>query len=238
MRDSFAIMLLVAGSIWAQSGPAFEVASVKVTPPGSRGFMSVSGYGTNRYTMTNGVLALFVQLAYEVQPDQIQGIDKLGTEHYDLSVKAEDGIILTNDQLAPRLARLLAERFKLVVHHEPKVVDGYALTVAKGGSKLVSAGAGPGGGTIFPGGLRLTNYPLNWFATALRSPAGRPVVDKTDITGNYDFDLKYAADNDTDSALPSFFTALQEKYGLKLETAKVPLDFIVIDSVEKIPSEN
>lgn len=82
------------------------------------------------------------------------------------------------------------------------------------------------------------NFPLSAFATSLRSPAGRPVADKTGIQGNYDFSLTYARDSDTDSSLPSFFTALQEQFGLKLEPAKVPLEIVVIDHLEKIPTEN
>jgi uncharacterized protein (TIGR03435 family) len=91
---------------------------------------------------------------------------------------------------------------------------------------------------IAANGFRFLNLPLSSFAGFLRSPAGRPVVDKTGIAGNYDFTLSYALENDTDSPLPSFFTALQEQFGLKLEATKVPLELVVIDHVEKIPSEN
>ncbi len=82
------------------------------------------------------------------------------------------------------------------------------------------------------------NLPLSAFATSLRSPAGRPVVDRTGIPGNYDFSLSYARDGDTDSSLPSFFTALQEQFGLKLEPAKAPLEIVVIDHVERVPTDN
>jgi uncharacterized protein (TIGR03435 family) len=82
------------------------------------------------------------------------------------------------------------------------------------------------------------NQTLAGFAGSLRSPAGRPVIDRTGIQGNYDFTLSYARDGDTVSQLPSLFTALQEQYGLRLEKAKVPLEILVIDQVEKVPSEN
>ena len=71
----------------------------------------------------------------------------------------------------------------------------------------------------------------------LTNPTGRPVVDKTGIKGNYDIVLDYAPDGVADSPLPSIFTALQE-LGLKVEAQKVPVEMLVIDHVERIPTEN
>jgi uncharacterized protein (TIGR03435 family) len=218
--------------------PAFEVASVRRTPPASLGNTSVGPWGTATYTITNAGLYLLVEQAYGISEGQISGIDKLGSEHYDISAKAEEGVKLTPELLRPRLQRLLAERFKLEVHRDSKDVDGYALVVAKGGPKLKPAGKGTGGNSVYPGGLRMINAPVSAFALLLVRPAGRPVVDKTGITGNYDFTLTYAKEGDTGSSLPNFFTALQEKLGLKLEPAKVREELVVIDRVEKIPTEN
>ena len=75
-------------------------------------------------------------------------------------------------------------------------------------------------------------------ASMLTRPVGRPVVDKTGITGNYDIALNFAPEGSTDSTLPSIFTALQEQLGLKLEPQKVPVEMLVIDHLEKVPSEN
>jgi uncharacterized protein (TIGR03435 family) len=239
-----ASLTLFTVGIWAQSAadprPAFEVASVKPTPPGSLGYTSWSPFGTNRYAATNATLESLVQIGYGygVLIDQILGVEKLGSEHYDVSVKAEDGVLLTLDQLQPRLQRLLAERFKLATHRAQKEYDGYALVVAKGGPRLKPTAGVSENGMIYPGGLRLMNITLASFAGFLRSPAGSPVIDKTGIRGNYDFTLTYARDGDTDSPLPSLFTALQEQFGLRLERSKVPLEILVIDGVEKVPSEN
>jgi uncharacterized protein (TIGR03435 family) len=236
MRTALASLALFTLNVWAQ--PAFEVASVKLTPPGSLGYTSWSPYGTNRYAASNATLEGLVQLAYGISREQISGIEKLGSEHYEISVKAEDGVLLTLDQLQPRFRRLLEERFKLAAHRGQKEYDGYALSVAKGGPRLKPTAGSSENGMIYPGGMRILNSTLAAFAGSLRSPAGRPVIDKTGITGNYDFTLSYARDGDTDSPLPSLFTALQEQYGLRLEKAKVPLEILVIDRVEKVPSEN
>jgi uncharacterized protein (TIGR03435 family) len=75
-------------------------------------------------------------------------------------------------------------------------------------------------------------------AGILAHRAGQPVVDKTGLTGTYDFTLSYAPANEPNSSLADFFTALQEQLGLKLESQKVPVNFLVIDHVDKIPTEN
>jgi uncharacterized protein (TIGR03435 family) len=233
---------LLASVCVAQSGssspPEFEVASLRITKPAEFGYSQPGSYGTNRYTATNVTLDLLVGLAYGVPYQQISGSDKLGTEHYDLAAKAEDGVVLTYPALQPRLQRLLEQRFHLAVHKEEKEFDGYALTVAKGGPKLTPAKGSSGPGSIYPGGLRLMNLPLAGFASMIRSTVGSPVEDRTGITGNYDFEMKFARDDDKDSMLPSFPTALKEKFGLRLEKAKVKLEVVAIDHVDKSPAEN
>jgi len=222
----------------AESLPAFEVASVRMVPDASDALTSISPFGANQYSMAKAPLALMIQLAYDVPAEQIDGIEKLGKDRYDLAAKAEDGLMLTLEQVRPRLRRLLEERFQLRVHHESKLFDGYALVTAKGGPRLKPASEAGGMGMIYPGGLRLTNVPIASFATSLRTLVGRPVIDKTSMPGKFDFELTFARDNDPDSPLPSFTTALQEKYGLRLEKTKVSLDMVVVDSVETLPRDN
>ena len=238
---ALASLSLFTVGVWAQARPeaqpAFEVASVRVTAAGSFGDTAWGASGTNRYTVTNATLDYLIQIAYGIPLYQILGIEELGSEHYEVNAKAEDGVLLTSDQLQPRLQRLLAQRFKLASHREQREFDGYALVVAKGGPRLKPTAGASENGAIYPGGLRIMNATINGFAASLRSPAGRPVVDKTGIQGNYDFTLSYARDGDSVSPLPSLFTALQEQYGLRLEKSRVTLEILVIDRVEKVPSE-
>lgn len=171
--------------------------------------------------------------------NQISGIKKLGQKHYDIDAKAEDGMVITPETLKPRLRQLLEQRFLLATHRETKEFPGYALLVAKGGPKLQPAKNGATAyGMVYPGGMRLPNTPMDGLATLLASPLGRPVIDQTGIQGGYEIRLDYARDGDADSALPSIFAALQEQLGLKLEPRKVPVDLLVIDSVQTVPSEN
>jgi uncharacterized protein (TIGR03435 family) len=154
---------------------------------------------------------------------------------------------------APKLEimikNLLADRFRLTIHRETKEVSGYALTVGKGGAKLTAA-KDTDGATLGAPVQRRTDGSVNQHFVARRTSmtyvalmlgvlTRKPVVDRTGITGEFTFDVEFAPENAAagDSSAPSLFTAIQEKLGLKLESAKVPAEVLVIDRAEK-PSEN
>jgi uncharacterized protein (TIGR03435 family) len=113
--------------------------------------------------------------------------------------------------------------------------------VAKGGAKLTATKGDQPPGTrvhIVSGDLQGLNWSMQTLAAMLQTPAGLPVIDKTGIKGSYDIKLEYAPQLDADSSLPSVFTALQETLGLKLESQKVPVEMLVIDHVDRVPTEN
>ncbi len=160
---------------------------------------------------------------------------------------------------------LLEDRFRLKIHREVKDAPIYELVIAKSGLKLKSSvdqapvvntpDIPPDGGT--PHGLMRLNprgnlegnaVPLSQLAPVLSDLSGRLVVDKTGLAGLYDFKLEWAPDlgptapgvsEPAPSADPraSLFTAIQEQLGLKLEPARGPVEFIVVDSVDR-PSDN
>ena len=223
----------------AAEKPSLEVASVRLTPAGNLGFMSVSPFGSARFTATNATLEFLIEMAFGVEANKISGEPGwLGSDHYDVSAKAEGDRSLTYEQWKPLLQQLLAERFKLAIHHEMKDFSGYTLVVAKNGPKLQASTGAASQGYILPAGLRAPHASLDSLASMLMSPTGRPVVNETKIKGNYDIVLDYAAAGAADSPLPSIFTALQEQLGLKLEPQKVPVEILVIDHVERVPTEN
>jgi uncharacterized protein (TIGR03435 family) len=89
------------------------------------------------------------------------------------------------------------------------------------------------------GRIEAISRPVVSLLPLLNDQAGRPVVDKTGLTGSYDFTLQYTAaiGAGPDATGPSVFTALEEQLGLKLEPAKESIDVLVIDSIDK-PAEN
>ncbi len=86
--------------------------------------------------------------------------------------------------------------------------------------------------------MQVRNATTAFLAQKLTPLSGLPVVDRTGLTGNYDVGMEYNADLEHDSPLPSLFTTLQESLGLKLESQKVPVDFLVIDHINRVPTEN
>jgi uncharacterized protein (TIGR03435 family) len=231
--------VLLAIGLAASAQPAFEVASVKPTPRGSIGYTSISPSGAGTFTATNVTMEFLIALAFGFDSDRIYGKQNwLSSEHYDVSAKPEGDRGLSYEQLRPMLQHLLADRFKLSVHREMKDSQGYALTVTKGGPKLQVTKGGPSKPVILKAGLRADNISLGTFVALLARPVGRQVVDKTAITGSFDITLDYAPEGVDDTSLPSIFTALQEQLGLKLTPQKIPVETLVIDHVERIPSEN
>ena len=159
-----------------------------------------------------------------------------------------------------RFRALLSGRFQLQVHRETRDLPGYALVVAKGGPNLHESnpaepgldmfkapdgGKGQGvrvGLSQFRGGTKFTGQraTMALVANMITCGLGTPVVDKSGLTGEFDLTLEWVPQEVADApdgTGPTMFTALQEQLGLKLESAKVPVDVLVIDRLEK-PSGN
>ena len=199
-----------------------------------------------------------IAIAYRVTENQISGGPGwMGSETYEVLAKPERSEATDNPQsivapgttawsrLEQRTQALLAERFQLAIHKDVKEAAGYALVPAKGGAKLQPSAEEdrrPPGTNRSRGRIDGRNGSMLMLATVLSNFLGRPVVDRTGLTGTYTYKLEYSQDagpdgNPPDLSFPSIFTALQEQLGLKLESQRVPFEIIVIDRAEK-PSAN
>jgi uncharacterized protein (TIGR03435 family) len=222
---------------------AFEVASVKPNTSGS-GSSRTSGT-TGQLTITNRSLKELIAMAYSVQDFQLAGPEWLGSVKFDIVAKIPAGA--RRDQNPAMMQALLAERFHLAVHRESKEMPAYALVVGKSGPKLQQ---------VEPGGTNMNNNGNNnsrqitaervsmaALAETLARIVEHPVVDRTALQGVYKLKLEYAPDNAKSdgpdgAAGPSIYTALQEQLGLKLQTQKLPVEIVVVDRVERVPTEN
>jgi uncharacterized protein (TIGR03435 family) len=159
--------------------------------------------------------------------------------------------------LRQRLQALLAERFGLTLHHATKEQPVYALVIGKNGSKLQESESGQGPRNhmvrmMRRGELSGEAVELHVLTTVLANEVGRPIIDHTGLTGNFDFKLQWTPDPGqpgvplppgvegpppADPNGPSIFTAIQEQLGLRLESQRGPVDILVIDRVAKL-SEN
>jgi bla regulator protein BlaR1 len=257
--------------------PDFAIASIKPDKSGTN--MIRIMFGTDGFTATNVPLKLLIREAFSVNDDQIAGEPAwAGSSRFDVDAKVDSADVpamkdLTFDQRRQMIRSLLADRFALKTHEESKELPVFALLIAKGGVKLHQAKPGD----TYPNGLKgpdgqhggagmmmfnasgqitAQGVPMSDLTRLLSQQTGRTVIDKTGLTGNYDFTLQLpprkgpmptppapgsgsaaGGDDSGDDAGPSIFTAVQEQLGLKLESQKAPLPLIVIDHIEQ-PSAN
>jgi len=159
--------------------------------------------------------------------------------------------VLALGRPAPRkmmlmLQTLLAERFNLKVHRETRQDNVFTLVVAKGPKlqapkdttrSFIRWGRnGSPQAAAISYWMECSNASMAQLAHALEGNMHRPVTDQTGLPGNYDFRLEYGDDSASGGA-PAFLTALQDATGLKLNTAKGPVGFLVVDRADK-PSAN
>lgn len=228
---------LFAAAIFAQT-PSFEVASVKPTrtPDGP----SATRVAAGQFTMQNASLRKMTLMAYGIADDRsyaLIGPGWLETERFDVAAKYPEGA--GPEQFRSMLRNLLADRFKLAVHKETRQLPQYSLVVAKGGLKIQPAESGSPSTNGRPGRLEATRITMQKLADLFSRYLNVPVRNDTGVAGAYTFTLEWTPDEAAEpGAAPSLFAALQEQLGLKFEGRKGPIDVIVIDHMERTPTEN
>ena len=250
-------------------------------PPDGRVFFGPAqgGPGTpdpGQIRWTYATVRNLLMTAYDVQAYQITGPAWISTERFNIIAKVPAGT--TRAQLGAMWQRLLSDRFGLVLHHSSKEFQVEELIVAKGGSRLQESSDDPNappadgpptmtanGNLAAPGLVSMFSrgpsakartiaraQPIAKLTELLTNQLGHPVLDKTGLSGRYDFSLEYTPRRlpqpdtaGTDSALmpagdPELDIAavLPQQLGLRLVAAKANLDVLVIDKVEKTPVAN
>jgi uncharacterized protein (TIGR03435 family) len=249
---------------FAAGALAFEVASVKPAAPQPPGRFQISmGGDPGRINYTFVSLKNLVERAYSIKSYQVSGPDWMDSERFDVTAKLPEGA--KQEDVPQMLQTLLAERFKLTIHREQKTLPIYAIVVGKNGIKMPKAETGPSGGIRMQMGLKgrelAGKVTIDGLAGMLSRMLDRPVLDMTEVKDTFDMKLEWTPDDregnglggirvaptgdhppasessDSPSA-PSLFAAVQEQLGLKLEPRKGPVDIVVVDSVEKAPTQN
>jgi len=225
---------------------------------------------TAMFRAINWTIENLIGYAYGVNENQIVGAPKwpwptlfVIEAKGDSAADAKMATMTKEQQLAEQqhmLRALLEERFKLKTHLETKEGDVYNLVVSKRGPKLGAEGSMPTSAEELktfgdhPVPLYQKNdgqgydfiahgCSMDQLVQFLSALFGKPVTDKTELTGKYDFVLKYKGRWDRDrnaddlDPTPPMDRALQEELGMKVEGAKGPAKVLVIDHIDK-PSEN
>jgi uncharacterized protein (TIGR03435 family) len=234
-------LLLVAAAAYGQ--PAFEVASVRQRPEGP--VSRIAGYSAsgNRLTLEAYPAAALIREAFNLEPYELVAPSLPGDVYYDIAAKAPGSDPPSRAELRRMLQTLLADRFNFRFHREPKEIPVYILTVAKGGPKFKPSA--PDSTRRFLGGVNgrnqtitATRYTVADLARSLGFVgADRPVLDRTGLTGEYDFRLEATPRRDVELGDISVHTAVQEQLGLKLESQRAPIEVLVVDRFDK-PSAN
>ena len=253
-------LLLTVAALLAQTEvrPAFEVALVKPARP-EGGAVGLFTYPGGRIKASQSPLEYLIMEAFDIESFQVSGGPRwLREDRYDIeakppssskSAKAEPTSPKTppNDEQRLMLQTLLADRFQLKYHREIREGPVYLLVRnnkalklhdAEDKSEYVWAG-GIQGGAIDGDGIAGINISMPQLAKRLSQYLHRPVLDKTGLAGSFDFKFEYEShlvDDSRPDVISSIFASIQG-IGLKLESAKGPVETIVIYHVEK-PSAN
>lgn len=280
---------MAAAALFGQTGarPEFEVASIKPSADFQPQHVRV-GLHVDGTQVSGAALSLenLIRIAYRVKEYQISGPDWIASERFDVNAKIPAGG--TENQVPEMLQALLEERFQMKLHRETRDLPVYALVAGKNGPHLEEAladtpasasAAGPvnvsatgerrgvsinyGNGSSFTfADNRLEGRKLSasQMADVLSRFTEKPVVNMTDLTGNYNFVLELAPEDframlirsavqagiqlspralqlADEASGASLFSAI-EKLGLKLDSRKAPLEVLVVDHAEKTPTEN
>lgn len=262
---SFALLPCVAS---AQSkAPNWDVVSIRPNNTGS-GSISVS-IDDDHFEMTNVTFAIMLMNAYNLRPAQIIDLPPWAkSEHFDVRGKVLDGDMAALKKMKPEERRpmfqvILRDRFGLQFHKETRNMPVYELVPAKSGASLqalpeqtdaekeadekaaeksrgsMNVNQNGEGVVVNARGVRMVQL-----VATLSNYAGRTVVDKTGLPGEYNIQLRWlpeeiasAHHSENGDQLPSLFTAVQEQLGLRMVAAKGDVETLVVDHVEH-PTEN
>lgn len=314
---AIACAFLAAGFAGFAQTPAFEVATIKPAPTQQELMQQIQsgklklGMSVDGAQVNLGLVSLsdLIVLAYDIKPYQLQGPDWMSQQRFAIQAKLPEGA--TEKQVPDMMKALLADRFKLTVHHDKKDASIYALIVGKDGPKLIEASSAPeadlpdtpntvsvdtgkgqmkmvqdrkggmaiqGGGTegtvrvsTGPNGIHMemTRVTIPRLVETLSQMVDKPILDMTGLKGTYQFAMDLpmeemlalarksmsaagiqlpgpgipvsvgtgVADAASTPGGAGVFQAV-EKLGLKLDSRKAPIDLIVVDLLEKNPTDN
>lgn len=246
MYNAIILFFVLSVTAVAQQTPrsAFEVASVKTSQPGPPSIQPGPGSLTMRHVRMNACIAW----AFDIQEPQIAGPSWLNDGFFDIFAKT--AATTTEGELRSMLQALLADRFQLTSHREMREINALTLFVGSKGHKLIAAEK-PGDPSFRTGKMSLTGTgaTLAELTQFLSRELHEPVIDQTGLKGlfNYTLDInayvteemrKSGGDGPPLEANTIIKDAMAAQLGLKVEAKKVGVPMLVIDHLERAPSEN
>jgi uncharacterized protein (TIGR03435 family) len=231
-----AVAMLMALPMWGQpaEGPQFEVATVKPNP--SPGGISVLIPANAKLLGRNVTLMRLIGFAYDLNEPRIAGPSWLVSDAFDIQAKGQVGAKDADIKLMTRA--LLAERFGLQFHREARTARVYLLVRGGGAVKMTPAEEPQRPNPKIPPGPHHTmggDWTMEQLAAYLSKATSVPVIDKTGDARKFHCYLWWGNNQEAD---PNIFQAIKEQMGLRLEAGKGLVEFLVVDRVNRTPSEN
>lgn len=249
------LALVIAQGAMAQEPQAqFEVATIKVVDAGAKDGRFLRMTNDHTFLARNLTLKQLVAAAYDINPSSISGANGwMDTQKFVIEARTPGETFPERPEQMAMLRSLLKDRFGLAVHTDTKVMTCYELVVAGQDAKLkptVSEEYMPQVTSIVRNDhveMPAKNASMDDFVKVLRRGIlDKPVVDKTGLTGRFDFNLVWAPDESQfdgavhmpeDTKAPPLLVAIREQLGLELKPAKGPVETLTIDSATK-PDED
>ena len=246
----FAVLCLFAAlraPIFAAQVPAFEVASIKPSPEGGLRMTIAPGLRNGTLHGERVTLRMLLAAAYGMTEPRVIGPAWLNSSRFDIVARSPEGV--PDSALQPMLQALLKERFKLAAHLAVEEMPVYFLEVAKSGVKMPVYPAhdrGPQGpDNQYRGGEMMRGAgAMSRIAQGLSRVLNRPVLDRSGLTEVYNYFLVFAplspqpAGHEPELPQPDIFSAVQEQLGLKLRPGRDKVDVVIVDHIERMPTEN
>jgi len=244
-----AVLALLAALCVRAQLPAFDVASLKPSPPAMGDLIRIN-LGAVRHgelTMANVSLSDILQFAFAItNAEQLAGPDWIRSKMIRFDIVAKAAPETPVEQIRLMLQRLATERFQLACHHEQRELSFLALEVGKKGLKIHEAREdAPAMTNQFNlGAIHTNRVTMQMLSTVLSRFLREPILDRTALPGYYEVDLKWTPEPGqtgapaTDDGGPSIYSAVQSQLGLALTKQKKPMDVLVVDRAERVPLEN
>jgi uncharacterized protein (TIGR03435 family) len=227
----------------------FDVVSIRPAAGGSPGIQGGPGTTSPEQMTWRGITRLgFVAQVFDLPRISQASIikEKMGYPDSPFDISATVPAGTTKEEVKIMIRTMLEERFGMKWHLETQERTVYELRIAKGGLKLQLHPTDP---NKSPSELiagvqgRVENYTMADTVSLAQRVLNEPdivVIDKTGLQGSFDAKLQFVLMEPTTgtSALPNFRTMLEQDWGLHLEKTKAPIEMVVIDHMDKTPTEN
>jgi uncharacterized protein (TIGR03435 family) len=217
----------------------YDVVTIKPSQEGGR---PDSDINADSFVAKNFTLRALLEEAYGIRGDLISKVPgPVGAARFDVTAKIVDPDAIERAKTVDRgamLRQVLFERFHVEARVVKRELPVYEMVVMGGGPKFKATAAADAHGEdmdVWRRRIQARDATMHSLAGALSDMADHYVIDKTGLTGAYDFTLRWSNDAEQSSDVempPGLFAAVEDELGLRLRKGRAQVDTLVVDSAE------